>query len=171
MHARRAACVALGALALTGCGGGGESTRAAPPPALPPATVPDPSPPPSGPPVGRAAYVDALDAYCRSTVRAAGRLADAPEDDADPIGALAAFARGYRVALERLGALTPPAQLRRLHLLTVAQARESADRVEDGVRLGRQGDIDAATTALEELEGLLPGTLPAGVRRDAPACS
>jgi hypothetical protein len=99
------------------------------------------------------------------------RLGDSAEVPDDPIAPVAAFAEDYRAALGRLGAVAPPAAYRRFHLLTLAQARESADRIDDGVRFGRQGDVDAATTALGELGGLLPSALPAGLERTARGCA
>ncbi len=99
------------------------------------------------------------------------RLVRTKVDEADPIRPIAVLAERYRAGLERLNAVTPPAALRSFHLLTLAAGRESADRIDDGVRLGREGDTDAATTALQELDGLLPDDLPAAVKAGAPACS
>lgn len=181
MRIRRASGLALACLAVGGCGGGASSKDGEPQAELTPAPAPATTPtrpnaptppPPTTPPVPRATYLDALDAYCATTVRAVERLGRTETDRGDPVAPIATFARRYRVGLERLGRLTPPTALRRLHLLTLAQARESADRIDDGVRFGRAGDIDAATSALGLLSGLLPdaGDLPRAVRRGAPAC-
>lgn len=178
MSIRRASGLALACLAVGSCGGrGGESqAEVAPEPPAPTITPPRPNAPaptrPTTPPVARATYLDALDAYCATTVRAVERLARTEADRGDPVKPIAVFARRYRVGLERLGRITPPTALRRIHLLTLAQARESADRIDDGVRFGRAGDVDAATSALGLLAGLLPDArdLPRAVRRGAPAC-
>ena len=180
MSTRRAWAWTLVCLILAGCGGdASERTEAevAPQPqtgpGAPPAPAARPGPPPSppdAPAVPRAEYLDALDAYCAATVRALERLADTAVDERRPVRPIATLSRRYRAALDELGRITPPVALRQLHLLTLAQGRESADRIDDGVRLGRAGDIDAATTALGELQSLLP-QLPDPVRRDAPACA
>lgn len=170
----RCAWVALLAcLVLAGCGGGG----APPPPKVSDApavtTRPDLSTPapPTGAPASTVRYARALDAYCAATISAVGRLARTKDVPADPVAPVAAFARSYRAGLERLARVRPPASVRRFHLLTLATSRESADRIDDGVRLGRHGDTDAATTALGEVSGLLPTQIPAAVRRRAPRCA
>lgn len=158
----------LAALLLTGCGGGTDTaTRTA----AAPATTTRPTPPtPSTPPVRREHYLRALTTYCRATTRALDAFVTTPEDKRDPIRPLAVLAGRYRTGLERLGQITPPAAYRTDHLLTLATGRETAARLDDGVRLGRQGDIGAATSALNELSDLLPTFTPT-LRRAAPACA
>ena len=80
------------------------------------------------------------------------------------------LATRYRTGLERLGRITPPERHRPEHLLALAGGRETADRLDDGVRLGREGDIGAATDSLAELSGVLP-TLSPDLLRAAPACA
>lgn len=164
---------------LAGCGGSGAGdgvlASEADPPPEPPApayTRPNrPSPaPPSTPAVSRARYERALQAYCSTTTRALEALLRSAEDEEDPVRPIEVLARRYRRGLERLGRLTPPAAYRPDHLLALAGGRETADRLDDGVRLGREGDTDAATSALGELSGLLP-TLPPALLRAAPACA
>ena len=172
LSARRTSVVLFACVALAGCGAG-EAPRAEEAPATPAPTRPAVPAPPTTPSVTRAAYLRALDDYCATTVRTIERLARTPVDERDPVRAIELLARRYRAGLEQLGQVTPPATLRRIHLLTLAQGRESADRIDDGVRLGRAGETDAATTALGELSGLLPDVsrLPSSVRRGAPACA
>ncbi len=159
---RRAAAAFLAGLAaagaLAGCGGGGGAPTARP------ATAPAAAPLAAGP------WTRALEAYCRSTLAAIARLARAPEDRRDETRPVAVFARRYRAGLERFGRVAPPAAERAVQLQTLAAGRESADRLDDGVRFGRRGDTDAATSALEAIAGLLPDDLPAPVLRLAPAC-
>ncbi len=173
---RRAAALALACAAVGGCGGGGagdepEARSAREPPAATAADQAAPAAPPS--PVAPSAYLDGLDAYCATTARAIERLGRTDAERGDPVRPIAVFARRYRAALERLGQLTPPAALRNVHLLTLAEARESADRIDDGVRFGRAGDTAAATRALGDLARLLPDAdaLPQSVRARVPACA
>ena len=164
MSIRRACVAAVAGAALTGCGGGASPAASAPAPSAPAQT-------PGGLPASGARYLGALDDYCTATVRAVERLARTSVDEDDPVRPIATLARRYRSGLETLATRTPPTALRTFHLLTLAQGRESADRIDDGVRLGRAGDIDAATTALGETAGLLPAQLPPTVRARAPACA
>lgn len=163
---RRAFLPLLAGVALTGCGGGSDPARPAPAP--PAQTTP---PPPGGAPASTARYARALDRYCAATVGAVDALAASKEDKADPVAPVAAFARSYRAGLERFARVKPPAALCTFHLFTLATSRESANRIDDGVRLGRGGDTDAATTALGEVSGLLPASVPAAVRRRTPHCT
>ncbi len=171
MRARGALAVVLAAAGLAACGGGsGDTASTATAPTVAPAPRAATPAPPGTPPVPRRTWFSALERYCRGTVAAVEQLAGTRVDERDPVAPIATFARRYRAGVERLGAVTPPPALRRFHLLTLAQGRESAERIDDGVRLGRAGDTDAATTALGELSGVLPATLPRAVRRGAPDC-
>ena len=116
-----------------------------------------------------AAYVRALDRYCRATTRALRRFARTRPSRRDPAGPVAALAADVRGQVERLGRLSPPAALRAQHFLVLAQGREAADRLDTGAELARGGDADGATAALLDLQGLLP-RLPAALTRAAPAC-
>lgn len=176
--AARRACALLACSVLAGCGGGsstdaGDAPSTLPDPPLATGTAPRaPTPaPPGTPPVPSAVYVRTVDRYCDTVIDAVDRLIRTKANARDPVAPLAVLARRYRAALERLNRVTPPAALRSFHLITLAAGRESADRIDDGVRLGREGDVDAATTALQELDGILPDDLPAAVERGAPACS
>ena len=166
-------------LLLVGCGGGREDdgilASGREPPREPPAPAytrpnrPSP-PPPTSPAVSPAAYARALQRYCTTTTRALDRFLATGEAKDDPLRPLEVLATRYRAGLERLGRLTPPDVYRPEHLLALAGGRETADRLDDGVRLGREGDIGAATDSLAELSGALP-TLSPELLRAAPACA
>lgn len=164
---------------LAGCGGGGDGggvlasgPEPPPEPPAPASTRPNrPSPPPpTTPAASRPAYGRALQRYCTATTRALNRFLATGEARGDPLMPLEVLATRYRAGLERLGRITPPAAYRPEHLLALAAGRETADRLDDGVRLGREGDIGAATDSLAELSGVLPSLRPE-LLREAPACA
>lgn len=175
----RALLLLVSALLLTGCGGGSEGggifASGSEPPPEPPAPAytrpnrPSP-PPPTSAAVSRSAYGRALQRYCTTTTRAIDRFLATGEAARDPVRPLEVLAARYRAGLERLGRVTPPGVYRPEHLLALAGGRETADRLDDGVRLGREGDIGAATDSLAELSGVLP-TLNPELLRAAPACA
>ena len=170
MAAGRLAIALALVLALAGCGGGGD--RAASDEAAIPSLTATPAtpPPPRTPAVTTRAYVRALDGYCAHTTAALRRLSRSHATKRDPAAPVAALAGSIRAGVERLGRLTPPAREREEHLLVLAQGREAADRLDTGVQLARGGEPEAATSALLDLQDLLP-RLPGPLRRAAPACA
>jgi hypothetical protein len=164
-----AVLAAAALLATAGCGGGTPAPSGTEPaPAV--TAAPAPPPPPTTPAVGTRRYTAALETYCAGTNAALKRLAGSTPSRRDPAAPVAALARAVRAGVERLARLTPPAGARTAHLLVLAQGREAANRLDAGAQLARQGDADAATAALLDLQDLLP-RLPAALRRAAPACA
>ena len=144
---RRLRFAPLLAVMLASCGG------AEPPAARPAASL-----------GGYATTTNTLCAELAAAVRQTFR--DMP---ADPVAALARYAREVHDSGKRFSDATPPASLEGFHARAVRHlARESA-ALRRAAELSADGDPAAALKALH-LTGLLPAGIPAGVLRRAPAC-
>ncbi len=89
--------------------------------------------------------------------------------DPDAVRLIEDLTTRYRRAIGRLGDVVPPDRYRALHLQTLAEGREAADRLDVAAQRARADDFDAATQAVSDLGGLIP-TLPEDVLSRTPSC-